>query len=249
MAILKTENLSYVYSGGTPFEKMAVNNVNIEIEKGEFVGVIGHTGSGKSTVVKLLLRFYDVNKGAIYINGKDIRCIEKSQLYSMFAAVLQQDFLYADTVEENIKFGRDISFDYVKEAAKTAQADSFITELTDNYQYRLSPYGTNISGGQRQRTLIARALANNPEILILDDSSSALDYKTEETLRKALSDKMKQTTVVTVAQRVSSVKDSDTILVLDEGKIIGIGTHEQLLESCPEYREISDSQMGGAFVD
>lgn len=239
------ENVSFSYNG----RRNNLENINFAVRKGGTLGIIGATGSGKSTVVKLLLRFYDVNKGAIYINGKDIRCIEKSQLYSMFAAVLQQDFLYADTVEENIKFGRDISFDSIKEAAKTAQADSFITELTDNYQYRLSPYGTNISGGQRQRTLIARALANNPEILILDDSSSALDYKTEATLRKALSDKMKQTTVVTVAQRVSSVKDSDTILVLDEGKIIGIGTHEQLLESCPEYREISDSQMGGAFVD
>jgi ATP-binding cassette subfamily B protein len=157
--------------------------------------------------------------------------------------------LYADTIEENICFGRDIAHEDVVHAAKIAQADSFITSFADGYEHKLTPHGTNISGGQKQRVLISRALAANPEILILDDSSSALDYKTDAALRMALREHRKDTTVITVAQRVSSVKNSDLILVLEEGKIIGMGTHDMLLSECEAYREISESQMGGAFVD
>jgi ATP-binding cassette subfamily B protein len=162
---------------------------------------------------------------------------------------MQHDFLYADTVEENIKFGRELSHEDVVRAAKIAQADDFIQAFPDGYEHMLSQKGTNVSGGQKQRILISRAVAARPEILILDDSSSALDYKTDANLRRALAENLTDTTVITVAQRVSSVKNCNIILVLDEGHIIGLGTHDELMEKCPEYKEISDSQMGGAIVE
>ena len=183
------------------------------------------------------------------MNGEDIKTIPKERLYGMFGSALQHDFLYADTIEENIKFGRSISKEDVLEAAKIAQAHDFIAGFSDGYQHQLSQHGTNISGGQKQRVLISRALAAHPEILILDDSSSALDYKTDAVLRGELAKHRKDTTLVTVAQRVSSVKNCDLIIVLNDGKIIGMGDHEKLLSECEEYREISKSQMGGAFVD
>ena len=239
------DNVTFSYKG----RRNNLENISFKVKKGGSLGIIGATGSGKSTIIKLLLRFYDVNEGGIYIDGEDIRTIEKVRLYKKFGSALQQDFLYADTVEENIKFGRELSRDDVVRAAKIAQADDFINGFPDRYGHILAQHGTNISGGQKQKLLISRALAANPEILILDDSSSALDYKTDAALRRTLSENMADTTVITVAQRVSSVKDSDLIIVLDDGKIIGIGKHDELLENCIEYREISDSQMGGAFVE
>ena len=167
----------------------------------------------------------------------------------MFGVVLQNDFLFSDTVSENIKFGRDISESEVIRAAKIAQAHDFISETADGYSYMLAPGGKNLSGGQRQRVLIARAIAAKPEILILDDSSSALDYKTDANLRKALKEELSDTTVITVAQRVSSVMSCNLILVVDGGEVIGCGTHDELLRSCVEYKEISDSQMGGAIIE
>lgn len=239
------DNVTFTYTG----KHNTLENISFEINKGDHIGIIGATGAGKSTIIKLLLRFYDVSSGGIYINGEDIRTIPKPELYAKFGSALQYDFLYADTIEENIKFGRDISSDDVRKAAKNAQADEFITDFPDGYGHILSSHGTNISGGQKQRILITRAIASNPDILILDDSSSALDYKTDAALRSALAENMQDTTVVTVTQRISSVKSCNLILVIDEGKIIGHGTHDQLIDSCIEYREISDSQMGGAFVD
>ena len=229
--------------------KKDLSNISFSVKEGETLGIIGATGSGKSTVIRLLLRFFDVDSGAIYLDGKDIRTINKDELCSNFGTVMQNDFLYNDTIYENIKFCRDISEKEIKNAAIVAQADQFITEFEEGYDRVLSQKGTNVSGGQKQRILIARAIANSPRILILDDSSSALDYKTESMLRKALNEKFKNTIVINVAQRVSAVKNCTQIIVLEEGKIIGIGTHEQLLENCPEYKEISDSQMGGAIVE
>ncbi len=226
-----------------------LEDITFELKKGERLGIIGSTGSGKSTLIKLLLRFYDVTKGGVYIDGRDVRTIPKEEFHALFGTALQYDFLYADTIEENIRFGRDLTKKQIEQAAHIAQAHDFITGFADGYQHMLSPKGTNISGGQKQRILIARAIAANPKILILDDSSSALDYKTDAALRRALTEHLQDTTVVTVAQRVSSLKDCDLILVLEEGRIIGKGTHEELLESCTQYREISDSQMGGAFVE
>ena len=167
----------------------------------------------------------------------------------MLGVALQTDFLYADTVEENIRFGRSISKEDIERAAKIAQAHDFIMAKEDGYGHVLSQKGSNLSGGQKQRLLISRAVASQPDILILDDSSSALDYKTDAMLRRAIRESMDKSTVITVAQRVSSVKDCTLILVLDDGKIIGKGTHEELLVSCPEYKEISDSQMGGALIE
>ena len=195
------------------------------------------------------MRFYDVSSGGIYIGGENIKTIPDNVLHNMFGVALQNDFLYSDTIKENILFGRNATDDEIKRAAKVAQADEFINAFPDGYEHILAQKGTNISGGQKQRLLIARAVLNSPKILILDDSSSALDYKTDANLRKCLKESLKDTTVITVAQRVSSVKDCDTIIVIEEGKIIGLGTHEQLLENCLEYKEISDSQMGGAIID
>jgi ATP-binding cassette subfamily B protein len=224
-------------------------SISFGIKKGQHLGIIGATGSGKSTIIRLLLRFYDVGEGAVRINGRDVREYSEDELTAMFGVALQNDFLYADTIEENIRFMRPLDKDKIRRAARIAQADEFISSFPDGYGHMLSQKATNLSGGQKQRLLIARAVAAEPEILVLDDSSSALDYKTDAQLRLALSESMKDTTVITVAQRVSSVKDSDLILVLDEGKIIGAGNHEELLENCLPYREISESQMGGAIVE
>ena len=242
---IEFQNVSFSYKG----KSNNLENISFSLPHGGTLGIIGATGSGKSTLIKLLLRFYDVGAGNIRIDGKDIRTIPKERLYKMFGTAMQYDFLYADTIEENIKFGRELSNDDVVEAAKIAQADDFISAFPEGYDHMLSQKATNISGGQKQRVLISRAVAAKPDILILDDSSSALDYKTDAALRRALKENMSGTTIVTVAQRVSSVKDSDLIIVLDEGKISGMGDHEFLLSTCPEYKEISDSQMGGAIVD
>ncbi|MBQ8210402.1 MAG: ABC transporter ATP-binding protein [Clostridia bacterium] len=239
------DNVSFSYFG----KKQNLQNISLSLKKGERLGIIGATGSGKSTFIKLLLRFYEPESGEIRINGRNITSYSREELSSMFGVALQNDFICADTIEENIRFGRDILEEDIIRAAKTAQAHDFITATENGYAHMLSSKGTNISGGQRQRILISRAIASNPEILILDDSSSALDYKTDANLRRALDENMAESTVITVAQRVSSVKNCDHILVLEDGKVIGQGKHEWLLENCAEYREISESQMGGAFVE
>ena len=244
-AHIEFDDVCFSYLG----KKNNLDHISFTLPKGGWLGIIGATGSGKSTLAKLLLRFYDVSSGAIRISGRDIRTIPKAELYDMFGTAMQFDFLYADTIEENIKFGRPLTHEQVEQAAVTAQAHGFITNFSDGYEHALAQKGTNISGGQKQRLLIARAVAADPDILVLDDSSSALDYKTDAALRQALAQSMKDTTVVTVAQRVSSIKNCDLILVLDDGKIIGAGDHDHLLATCPEYAEISQSQMGGAFVE
>ena len=239
------DDVSFSYLG----KKNNIDKLSFTVPKGGTLGIIGATGSGKSTLIKLLMRAYEADSGKIKINGKDITSYSREELTSMFGIALQNDFLYADTIEENIKFGREISEEDIKRAAKIAQAEDFIEALPEKYNHAIAPKGTNLSGGQRQRILIARAVASRPDIIILDDSSSALDYKTDAALRKTLDTELSGSTVITVAQRVSSVKNCGRILVLDDGKVIGDGTHEELLENCPEYKEISDSQMGGAFVD
>lgn len=244
-AHISFEHVGFSYTGGHEHLK----DVHFSLPRGATLGVIGSTGSGKSTLIRLLLRFYDVGRGRILIDGKDIRTIEKDALASMFGVALQNDFLYADTILENVKFGRDLSPEQLDRAAEIAQAREFIESFPDGWEYPLASKATNLSGGQKQRLLITRAIAASPEILILDDSSSALDYKTDANLRRALREEMKDTTVITVAQRVSSVMHCDLILVLENGEVIGQGKHEELLESCAPYREISDSQMGGAFVE
>ena len=242
---IEMRGVSFSYLG----RKKNLENISFRIKRGERLGIIGATGSGKSTLISLLLRFYEADEGEILIDGRRISSYEREKLSDMLGVVLQSDFLYSDTIEENIKFGRDIPHECVEWAARIAQAHTFITEKEGGYGYVMAPKGTDLSGGQRQRLLIARAVATSPDILILDDSSSALDYRTDASLRRAIAEGLPHSTVITVAQRVSSVKDCDLILVLDEGRIIGMGRHEELLLSCSEYKEISDSQMGGAIIE
>ena len=194
------------------------------------------------------MRFYDADSGSIYIGGRNLYSYPEEELRALFGVAMQNDFISADTVEENIRFGRKISDEAVRRAAELAQASEFIEAFEDGYSHGLTAKGTNVSGGQKQRILVARALAGNPDILVLDDASSALDYKTDAALRHAIREHTHATTVV-VAQRVSSVRSADLILVLEHGRIIGSGTHDELMEHCPVYREISESQMGGAFLE
>ena len=240
---IRFENVTFSYGGVKP----TVKNISFSLGHGQTLGIIGATGSGKTTLIQLLMRFYDVNEGHVRIDGEDVRTIENGRLHRMFGVARQNDFLYADTIRANIDFGRGLSDEQIRRAAEMAQALEFIDALADGFDHPVTTGGTNLSGGQRQRLLVARALAGDPEIVILDDSSSALDYRTDLSLRRAIA--TLDTTVIVVAQRISSVMNSDLILVLDEGEIIGAGTHEELLESCEVYREISESQMGGAFVE
>ena len=239
------EGVSFSYLG----KRADIKDVTFSLKRGESLGIIGATGSGKSTLLRLLLRFYDADAGTVRIAGRDVRSYTREELTSMLGVVFQNDFLYADTVEENIRFGRDIPRERIEAAARIAQAHDFITAFPEGYAHPVSAGGTNLSGGQRQRVLIARAVAGDPALLVLDDASSALDYKTDAALRAALADALPGATVITVAQRVSSVKGCDLILVIDEGAVIAAGTHEELLSASAEYREISESQMGGAFLD
>jgi len=191
------------------------------------------------------MRFYDVDSGCIRINGRNINSIPSEELHAKFGVVLQNDALFADTICENIDFGRGIDRVNIQRATVLAQADEFIKAVDGGLDYKLTIKGANLSGGQKQRVLISRAFAGNPEILILDDASSALDYKTDAKLRQALSEHFKNTTKIIVAQRISSIKHADKILVLDEGNVIGFGTHDELIKICDVYAEISKTQLGG----
>ncbi len=238
------ENVSFTYNSGA---MDVVSNISFALKKGETLGIIGATGSGKSTIINLLIRFYDPDSGTIRIDGDDIRGIPMAELRAKFGIVFQNDVLFSDTIEENISFGRGVDKMSIKRAVDSAQAGSFINDLENGLDYRLTIRGSNLSGGQKQRVLISRALAAKPEILILDDSSSALDYQTDAKMREALSKYFRGATTIVVAQRVSSIKHADHIMALDGGEIIGYGTHEELMKNCAEYAQISDSQMGGEY--
>ena len=238
---IEFDNVSFAYHTG---RAEAVSGITFHVRRGETLGIIGATGSGKSTVLQLLIRFYDPDSGVVRIDGDDVRGIPAEELHAKFGVVFQNDVLFADTIEENIRFGRTLEENGLEEAAKNAQAAEFIGELEEGFQYGLAIRGSNLSGGQKQRLLIARALAKKPEILILDDSSSALDYQTDAKLRRALREKFQGTTSIIVAQRVSSIQHADRILMMENGCVIGDGTHEELLRTCAPYREISESQMG-----
>ena len=236
------DHISFAYNKGAA---NTVSDISFALKKGETLGIIGPTGCGKSTIINLLIRFYDPDSGVIRINGDDIRGIEPERLYNKFGIVFQNDVLFSDTIEENISFGRNVEKSDIERAVECAQAKEFIDEIEEGFEYRLAIRGSNLSGGQKQRILISRALANKPEILILDDSSSALDYKTDAGLRQALKENFEGTTTIIVAQRVSSISYADHILVLEKGRTIGYGTHEELMDSCAPYRQIAFSQMGG----
>ncbi len=239
------DRVEFAYEGMTEL----MHDISFRLRRGGTLGIIGATGSGKTTIINLLMRFYDPDAGSIRIGGRDLRTIPEEELHSMFGVAMQNDFIVNDSIRENIKFGRDISDDQMRRAARIAQADGFIEAYDDGYDHELAAKGANISGGQKQRVILARAMAGEPDILILDDSSSALDYKTDAELRRAIKCEMSGTTTVVVAQRVSSVMSADLILLIDDGRIIGQGTHDELMASSEVYSEIARSQMGGAFLE
>ena len=239
-AHIEFKNVSFSYTG----VGKNIDNLSFRLEHGQTLGILGPTGSGKSTIINLLLRLYDPDEGQILIDGQDIRSIDPDALRKMFGTVFQNDFITEGTIAHNIRFFRDLSDETLAQAASDAQASGFIAEKEGGMDADVVVRGNNLSGGQKQRLLIARALAADPEILILDDSSSALDYHTDSALRKALRRNYRNTTTVLVAQRISSLRHADLILVLDDGAVIGAGNHRHLLDACEEYRIIADIQMG-----
>ncbi len=219
-------------------------DISFTLQRGESLGIIGPTGCGKTTIINLLMRFYDVRDGGVFVDGRDVRTYDKDELRRKFGVVFQNDMVFYNTLRENIRFGRDLSEEALRRAVEDAQAAEYIDSLEEGLDYQADIKGANLSGGQKQRLLIARALAGDPEILILDDSSSALDYKTDALLRKAIFENHRRSTTIMVAQRVSSIQNMTHILVMDNGRCIGYGSHEELLETCPAYRSIYETQMG-----
>ncbi len=242
---IEFENVSFSYNG----IRNDLENISFKLYENETLGIIGPTGSGKTTIIALMMRQYDTDSGRILIDGKDVRSMSRDEISKKFGAAFQNDFLFADTLRTNIAFGRELSDEELILGVKDAQAEEFIKEK-GGLDFELSIKGANLSGGQKQRVILSRALSGNPEILVLDDSSSALDYATDARLRQAIRENYSgNTTSVIVAQRISSIKHSDLILVIEDGKITGSGRHEELIENCPLYKEISDSQMGGALLE
>ncbi len=238
-AHIEFKNVRFSYTGiGTN-----IDNLSFRLEHGQTLGILGSTGSGKSTIINLLLRLYDPDEGQILIDGQDIRTIPYDDLRKKFGVVFQNDFITEGTIEDNIRFFRNIPREASEKAAEAAQA-SFIREKEGGMDAEVAVRGNNLSGGQKQRLLIARALAADPEILVLDDASSALDYRTDANLRRALREQYRNTTTVVVAQRISSLRHANLILVLDDGNVIGAGDHNSLMTSCEEYRIIAQTQMG-----
>ncbi len=249
LEILSEKSDNYIEFSGVDFsyteesDTTVLKNINFSLKKGESLGIIGSIASGKSTIIQLLLRFYDPQNGRIMIDGKDIRSLQPSQLRRSIGVVFQNDFLMADSIYENIRFERELNKADIDTATELAQAKEFIGKLEQGLEHKLDSKGANFSGGQKQRMLISRALAAKPEILILDDSSSALDYETDAKLRHAIKKYLKQTTSIIIAQRISSIRDSDKIIVLDKGEIKGYGSHDELLKTCQVYKEILNSQV------
>ena len=237
------DHVSFRYEDGDGAD--CLHDVSFTVNKGETLGIIGATGSGKSTIVNLLMRYYDPDQGHVYVNGRDVRTYSSKELMPLFGAAFQNDVIFHDTIYENIRFGRDVSKEEAMAAAKDAQAAEFIEEK--GLDTMLAIRGMDLSGGQKQRLLIARALAKRPQILVLDDSSSALDYATDARFRSAIREHYGNITSVIVAQRISSIYRADKIIVLEDGEMIGYGTHKELMENCEVYREISQSQMGGGI--
>ena len=222
-----------------------LTDIDFTLRRGQTLGILGETGSGKSTLIRLLMRFYDPDAGTVRLFGQDVRTMENAKLRAHFGVTFQSDTLFEDTIAENIRLGRALTDEQVMQAARDAQAYSFVVGDKQGFESELNVRGNNLSGGQKQRVMIARALCGHPDILVLDDSSSALDYRTDAALRAALREGYADTTKVLVAQRISSVAHADLILVLSGGRVIARGTHETLLASCELYQELYASQMGG----
>ena len=236
------DDVSFSYNGASN----AVSHISFSLERGKTLGIIGGTGSGKSTIINLMMRFYDPQKGNIFVDGKNIKSYELPSLRRHFGVVFQNDFIFHDTISSNIKMGRNISDEDMKKAAENAMAAEFIERYEEGYEHYSAIHGAAFSGGQKQRLLISRALSGDSPVIVLDDSSSALDYHTDSMVRKNILSNHKSSSLVIVAERVSAVMNADEILVLHNGEIIGRGRHDHLMESCDEYRDIYQTQMGEA---
>lgn len=243
------KNVSFKYPDA---EEYVLKNISFKANKGDTVAFIGSTGSGKSTLVNLIVRFYDVTGGEILIDGVNIKDYKLEYLYKLIGYVPQRAVLFNETVNSNIRYGEameEISDKKIVEAARVAQADEFISKMDDGYESHIAQGGTNVSGGQKQRLAIARAIAKNPEIYIFDDSFSALDYKTDAVLRSELKKYTKDATSLIVAQRIGTIMNADKIIVLDNGESVGVGTHKELLKSCEVYKQIALSQLSKEELD
>ena len=247
------DHVSFNYDADSPEEKhgqflgeerqQCLKDISFRVKKGGSLGIIGATGSGKTTIINLLMRFYDPHQGHVFVDGRDVRSYHRDDLHRKFGVVFQNDVVFADTIRENIVFGRPVTEEQLLRASEDAMARGFIENTPEGYDHKAAIRGANFSGGQKQRLLISRALAAIPEILVLDDASSALDYRTDAELRRAIREHHGDATTVVIAQRVSSILSLDEIIVLHEGEMIGRGTHAQLMETCPEYRDICMAQM------
>lgn len=238
------ENVNFKYmKQGNEADDYELTDISFKLEKGSSLGIIGATGSGKTTIINLLMRFYDATEGSVIVGGRDVREYKLTELRKKFGVVFQNDVIFADTLMENIAFGRDVDEKRAMEAVTEARAAEFVGEYEDGLNHKADIHGANMSGGQKQRILIARALAAKPEILVLDDSSSALDYKTDALLRQMIREHYNNTSTIIIAQRISSIMNLDNIIVMDDGHIVGQGTHEELMENCKQYRDIYEIQM------
>lgn len=241
---IKFDNVTFKYNPNS--KRRALAEINLDIKSGETIGIIGATGSSKTTLIQLISRLYDVTEGAVYVGGVDVREYDLKSLRDQVAVVLQKNVLFSGTIKENLRWGnKEATDEEIIKACKLAQADDFIEQFPDKYDTMISQGGTNVSGGQKQRLCIARALLKKPKVLILDDSTSAVDTKTDSLIRKAFKEEIPDTTKIIIAQRVSSIEESDHIIVLDSGKIVEQGNHEELMKHNGIYREIYDSQTKG----
>ena len=239
--VIRFSHVSFRYPGA---EADVLEDIDFNAEPGKTTAIIGSTGCGKSTLVNLIPRLYDVTDGSVTLDGQDIRNIRMEDLREEIGFVPQKGVLFSGTIASNLRFGkRDATDEEIKEAAAIAQATDFIEEKQEKYDSDIAQGGSNVSGGQKQRLAIARAIAKQPKIYVFDDSFSALDLKTDAALRKALASKVKDSTVIIVAQRISTILHAEQILVLDDGRIVGKGTHEELLKNCETYRQIARSQL------
>lgn len=242
------DHVGFSYVGDS--DNLCLADINLHIRSGETIGIIGGTGSGKSSLVQLIPRLYDATVGTVKVGGKDVREYDLEELRDAVAMVLQKNVLFAGTIKENLRWGnKNATDEEIVEVCKLAQADSFIATFPDGYDTYIEQGGTNVSGGQKQRLCIARALLKHPKIIILDDSTSAVDTKTDALIRKAFSSYIPETTKIIIAQRISSVEDADRIIVMDGGKIDAIGTHAELLKTNKIYREVYESQQKGGSQD